>query len=120
MSAPLPAGIHTPPGTRGRHPLDGQPNGQTPPGQTHPPWTDPPAQCMMGYGQQAGGTHPTGMHSCLPMQSPFCKLSLISKKKKKINSAVFLEGSKFLITPNLKSNNKGSGNSHTRITVMSN
>ena len=31
------------PGTRGRH---------------------PPAQCILGYGQQAGGTHPTGMHSC--------------------------------------------------------
>ena len=35
------------------------------PGQTH---TDPgnhtPVQCMLGYGQQAGGTHPTGMHSC--------------------------------------------------------
>ena len=30
----------------------------TPPGQVHPP------QCMLGYGQQAGGTHPTGMHSC--------------------------------------------------------
>ena len=24
----------------------------------------PPAQCMLGYCQQAGGTHPTGMHSC--------------------------------------------------------
>ena len=22
------------------------------------------AQCMLGYSQQAGGTHPTGMHSC--------------------------------------------------------
>ena len=53
VSALLHAGIHTlgpeadtpwadPPGTRGRH---------------------PPAQCMLGYGQQAGGTHPTGMHS---------------------------------------------------------
>ena len=44
------------------------------------PWTDTPrqtpspcavhagiqsiVQCMLGYGQQAGGTHPTGMHSC--------------------------------------------------------
>ena len=27
-------------------------------------WDTPPAQCMLGYGQQAGGTHPTGMHSC--------------------------------------------------------
>ena len=24
----------------------------------------PPAQCMLGYSQQAGGRHPTGMHSC--------------------------------------------------------
>ena len=38
-----------------------------------PPWADTSllagvhtltAQCMLGYGQQAGGTHPTGMHSC--------------------------------------------------------
>ena len=43
-----------------------------PPGQVHPPWqVHPyghlhfPRQCMLGYGQQAGGTHPTGMHSCL-------------------------------------------------------
>ena len=49
----------------GRHPP-----GQTPPRQT-PPWADtpqlgrhPPAQCMLGYSQQAGGTHPTGMQSC--------------------------------------------------------
>ena len=39
------------------------------PGQTLP-WADIPhgqtsplVQCMLGYGQQAGGTHPTGMHS---------------------------------------------------------
>ena len=46
--------------------------GQVPPGQVHPPWagTSPragtlfPPQCMLGYGQQAGGTHPTGMYSC--------------------------------------------------------
>ena len=42
VTAPLHAGIHTlPPDQK-----------QTPP------------QCMLGYGQQAGGTHPTGMHSC--------------------------------------------------------
>ena len=38
-----------------------------------------PAQCMLGYGQQAVGTHPTGMHSCsryspyetvMPMRDP--------------------------------------------------
>ena len=35
---------------------------QTPPGTVHPPWADfSLAQCKQGYGQQAGGTHPTGM-----------------------------------------------------------
>ena len=30
-----------------------------------PPWAGTPSpQCMLGYGQQAGGTHPTGMYSC--------------------------------------------------------
>ena len=28
-------------------------------------WIHPPAQCMLGYSQQAGGTHPIGIHSCL-------------------------------------------------------
>ena len=69
-SAPLHAGLQHP---LGRHP----PWADTPPGQTHPwpvdtPWADtplgghqPPAQCMLEYSQQAGGTHLTGMHSCL-------------------------------------------------------
>ena len=39
-------------------------------GQTHPPGRNPllgrhpTGQCILGYGQQAGGTYPTGMHSC--------------------------------------------------------
>ena len=66
----------------GYTPLTGTPPGevhspgQTPPGRYTPAWSDtpasecwdtntPPAQCMLGYGQQAGSTHPTGMHSCL-------------------------------------------------------
>ena len=57
---------------------EGVPGQVTPPAGTPPeqvpPWavTPPPRQvpplpqqCMLGYGQQAGGTHPTGMHSCL-------------------------------------------------------
>ena len=77
VSAPLHAGIHTPsPRTRGRHPpWADTPHGQTtpwadnplsrhPPGQVSSPGRDPSSQCMLGYGQQAGGTHPTGMHSC--------------------------------------------------------
>ena len=76
---------HTPPGQTapGRHPLGRHPHpGQTPLGRL-PPWEDtlpqadtplwadtpgqtpPPVQCMLRYSQQAGGTHPTGMQSCL-------------------------------------------------------
>ena len=43
-------------------------SGQTRPEQTPPlpvhAGIHPPAQCTLGYGQQAGGTHPTGMHTC--------------------------------------------------------
>ena len=45
--------------------------GTPPPGQVHPPgkvppWqVHPPGAVHAGrYGQQAGGTHPTGMNSC--------------------------------------------------------
>ena len=53
------------------HPRADTPPGQTPPQADTPPWVNtpwadtPPAQCMLGYGQQAGSTHPTGMQSCL-------------------------------------------------------
>ena len=41
-------------------------------GQTlHPQAGHPPAQCMLGYGQQEGGTHPTGMHSCTCLTNTF-------------------------------------------------
>ena len=40
--------------------------GQTPPMGRHHLWADtPPAQCMLVCGQQARGTYPTGMHTCL-------------------------------------------------------
>ena len=60
--ADIPLGRHP----QGRHP----PPGQTPPRQTPPLWADTPptptpVQCMLGYSQQAGGTHPTGMYSCM-------------------------------------------------------
>ena len=48
VSAPLHAGIH---------PRDQR---QTPPRSDTPLL---PAQCLLGYGQQTGGTHPTEMHS---------------------------------------------------------
>ena len=50
-------GVAIPPWADTPHPLGRPPPGQTP----------PPAQCMLGYGQQTGGTHPTGMQSCFLM-----------------------------------------------------
>ena len=54
------------------HPRHVHPQAGTPPGQVHPPAGTPHQQVHpLGevhagrYGQQAGGTHPTGMHSCL-------------------------------------------------------
>ena len=84
---PCPLGRHTradtPPGQThplGRHtpsPWTDTPWADTPPApQADTLWADtqpgqtPPAQCMLGYDQQVGGTHPTGMHSCYhPQQS---------------------------------------------------
>ena len=50
----------------GRYPRAGtSPWAGTPPrAGTSPRAGTPPTQCMLGYGQQAGGMHPTGMHSC--------------------------------------------------------
>ena len=39
------------------------PPGQVSPGRYTPRQVTPSAHCMLGYGQQAGGTHPTGMQS---------------------------------------------------------
>ena len=50
-----PPGRYTP---RQVQPLAGTLRAGTPPAR-YTPW-----QCMLGYGHQAGGTHPTGMHSC--------------------------------------------------------
>ena len=88
-SAPVHAGMHAPPGpeadtprqlecyttlgrlwTRGRHPPPPPPDQRhTPPGpEAHPPGPEahPSAQAVHAgrYGQQAGGTHPTGMYTC--------------------------------------------------------
>ena len=71
--ADTPLGRHTPGQTppRSRHPWGADP---PPPGQTLPsgsrqplsPRSRPPQAVHAGrYGQQAGGTHPTGMHTCL-------------------------------------------------------
>ena len=62
------------------HSLAGSPLAGTPPGRYTPsrytptprgtpPWhVHPPAQCMLGYGQKVGGTHPTGMQSCCEIE----------------------------------------------------
>ena len=55
-SAPLYAGIH--------NPQADIPLGRHPPRQTPPTWVDTPLLNTIGCGQQAGGTYPTGMHSC--------------------------------------------------------
>ena len=68
----------TPPGRyTHNHPRAGTPPGRyTPSQQVHPPGRyTPRPQCMLGYGQQAGGMHPTGMHSCLISQSSKCSFS---------------------------------------------
>ena len=62
-----PRQVHPP--TPGRYTLPGQVH---PPGRYNPPWAGtpprqvhPPGAVHAGrYGQQAGGTHPTAMHSC--------------------------------------------------------
>ena len=53
-----PSGRYTPQATPPPSSYTSPPQAGTPPGQV-PPW-----QCMLGYGQQAGSKHPTGMHSC--------------------------------------------------------
>ena len=57
------------PGTRYIPPGPGYPSGPGTPPHLHPgPGTPPPpgpGTPPARYGQQAGGTHPTGMHSCL-------------------------------------------------------
>ena len=56
-----PLGRHPPRQTHA-HPLGRHPPRQTPPRQT-PPEPPPPPPDTRGYGQQAGGVHPTGMIS---------------------------------------------------------
>ena len=58
------------------------PTEQTPPPGKHPlrastPWADTPlAQCILGYGKQAGGTYPTEMQACSDCDTSFFKLKM--------------------------------------------
>ena len=56
------AGIPSPPPRR--HPTEETPPGGDPPEEAHPPQEETP-QHAGRYAQRAGGTHPTGMQSCL-------------------------------------------------------
>ena len=64
-SVPLHAGIHP----QQVHLTPGTPPGRyTHPWQVHAPQVYLLVQCMLGYGQEGGGTHPTGMQSCYQLQ----------------------------------------------------
>ena len=64
VSAPVHAGIHTPPRDQRQTPPSSRhhPLEQTPAREDNPP--APEAVHAGRYGQQAGGTHPTGMNTC--------------------------------------------------------
>ena len=67
VSASVHAGIHTPPPWADTPYPPGSPPTpeQTPPHEQIPAGADTPLAVHAGrYGQQAGGTHPTGMHTC--------------------------------------------------------
>ena len=76
---PTPPGPETdpPPGTMGRH----LPYEQTPP-PSRTRDRPPPSSACWGGGQQAGDTHPTGMHTSL--SSDYGKLQYISNRSHKI------------------------------------
>ena len=100
----------TPPWTRGRHPPGADtpprcrppqirppgpevdtPLEQTPPPRSRPPRagtplgadTPPPLGAVYAgrYGQQAGGTHPTGMHTCIIFETIANNLIILRKKE---------------------------------------
>ena len=69
-------------------PWQDTPHWQTPPwADTHPnrhpwadnPWADTPsAECMLGYSQQVGSTHPTWMQSCDIIANVASQISAVS------------------------------------------
>ena len=73
VSARLHAGIHTPLGPEADTPLGPEADTRPDPRSRFPPYPEqtsirnrPPGTVHPGrYGQQAGGMHPTGMHTCL-------------------------------------------------------
>ena len=73
-------GVPHPPPREQTPPPGADPPEQTPPrADTHPPWsrhppeqTPPPGEHAVRYGQRTGGTHPTGMQSCLMANQLIC------------------------------------------------
>ena len=63
--------VFTPPPRKTHNPRADTP-GQTPPVQYVLGYTYPSPADTTGYGQQAGGTYPTGMHPCSPYFSTPC------------------------------------------------
>ena len=62
------------------------------------PRQTPPVLCMLGYDQQAGSTHPTGMHSCY--KTFFATFMLFRRLLTKTNSVNFLTSSHFITIDN--------------------
>ena len=71
----------------GRYPLPSACWDTHPPAGIHTPCSvhagihTPPAQCMLGYSQQAGGTHSIGMHSCLEKSSEIHLASIFNRQR---------------------------------------
>ena len=70
------------------------PRSRLPPG-SRPPGADPPEQTPLGavhagrYGQQVGGTHPTGMHTCFALEIVKTPDNLCYFDSKSILSVIF-------------------------------
>ena len=74
--------------------------------------TAPLPQCMLGYGQQAGGTHHTGMHSCRSRSLHYsfnakccvmkqCRQTRYIKRITSGTGVTFLKASHYVISPQL-------------------
>ena len=81
-----PPGPGTPPGTRYTPP----PDQVHPPRTRYPPGRYTPSEAVHAgrYGQQAGGTHPTGMQSCICYQIELILPSILEATKRQHKNSV--------------------------------
>ena len=98
----VPPSVHA-----GRYPTEQTPPEQALPREQSPPWSihplpesDPSGSMLWAYGQWAGGTHPTGMQSCL-LFVYVCKWMVWKKPLMQWQSAVAV-GSRRLLIPEKK------------------